>query len=734
MFANILGNSFQYEVLSVVPYPMLVVGKTGEILYMNECASQFYEQLYKGETITRISSIIESAYMQQWEEQVRQVVRLRETAEMNLAFFDYPSKIYRVSITPYYIHSEVIIGVMVHKENRTFTFKKKLDGGNHAILKQELTNLKSERENMLKLQTAVTVKLQKEGNDFIISFIAGSLLQDLGIVPQRVMGESFRLVFAHYPEKIAEKLTIYNRAWNGENMVYEDGFNGISYLASIAPIYKEGIVCELLLSIVDITSLKQSQNKLQESEQKYRSLLQYHPENVCLFDLEGNMVEINPEVERLLQKPKRLLLGTSFTDYLDRRDVVMAYEEFVETTKGEPRKFQIRVPKEDNSVTYLEVTSIPMYMNGILKGVYGVARDITKKKEMEQELIATKNLLESFIENTSDAIMLTSKKGCILRVNQAFENLYGWRKDEVVGKDILKIFHDFKDEVKMLFQGVQDGEMFRNVDTIRRRLDGTPLYVSITASPIKNGEGDIYGVSSIVRDITDRKQTEELLRRSEKLAVIGQLAAGVAHEIRNPLTSLKGFLQLFHEMKMTSDDILQVMMDEINRIEMITNEFLSLAKPHVTKFDYYPINDIMGQVVKLGEIEGGVSNIMIETQFHPCSPVIFGDANKLKQVFLNIIKNSIEAVGQKGVITISTSLKEECVSISIADNGVGIEENRLKYVGEPFYSTKEKGTGLGLMVSRKIIEEHKGEMVITSEIENGTTVEIKLPGCSALKW
>jgi signal transduction histidine kinase len=275
-----------------------------------------------------------------------------------------------------------------------------------------------------------------------------------------------------------------------------------------------------------------------------------------------------------------------------------------------------------------------------------------------------------------------------------YENIL--RLQKVVTLKLKKQGNDF-------FHGARNGKSFKGVETKRNRTDGTDFYVSITLSPIKNGEGNICGVSSIIRDITERKETEELLHRSEKLAIIGQLAAGVAREIRNPLTSLKGFLQLFNEIRMTNKEILQVMMDEIMRIEMITNEFLSLAKPHVTKFEHQRINDIIQQVVKLAEIEGLLADVTISTSLALDLPLIYGDTNKLKQVLLNLVKNSIEAVNEKGIVEIVTMAKGDHVSICVRDNGSGIEANRLKHIGEPFYSTKEKGTGLGLMISQKLL-------------------------------
>lgn len=526
MITNTLGSSFQYDILAVVPYPIFLIGTNGDIIHMNEHAERFHKLTYKPQKPSHISCIVDRYFQKRLKEVLERVVQEFEPIEVRLSFSSYPSKKYKVSFTPYRIHNETIIGMMVHNEKRkSFVLKKPLLK-QHSDIQEELNNSKLEYEN---------------------------------------------------------------------------------------------------------------------------------------------------------------------------------------------------------------ITTVPMHENGNIKGVYATTHNITKKKQIQQELIATKSLLESFIENTSDGILLIDENGLILHVNEAFEGLYGWKKEDVIGNDLLTIFQDYEEEVSELFHGVRNGKRFKGIETKRTKTNGTPFHVSLTMSPIKNEEGHIYGISSIIRDITDRKDTEELLRRSEKLAIIGQLAAGVAHEIRNPLTSLKGFLQLFHEMRITNKDILQVMMDEIIRIEMITNEFLSLAKPHVTKFEYHSINEIIQQVVKLGEIEGFLADVSIHTTLTPCLPTVYGDVNKLKQVFLNIVKNSIEAIDEKGVVNISTALKGNQVSTSFKDNGTGIEESRLNHLGEPFYSTKEKGTGLGLMVSRKIIEEHDGEMIITSEIGKGTTVEILLPACPAFQ-
>jgi PAS domain S-box-containing protein len=316
--------------------------------------------------------------------------------------------------------------------------------------------------------------------------------------------------------------------------------------------------------------------------------------------------------------------------------------------------------------------------------------------------------------------------GTILTVNKAFERMFGWSKSEAEGQNIEIIQRERKHEFKEYVKSVYAGNSLSDWETVRYHKLGHPLDISLTVGPIRDKMGIVIAVSSIMRDITDRKKTEDLLRTAEQLAMIGQLAAGVAHEIRNPLTSLNGFLQLINE-TLGKNEYIYVMRDELKRIEFITNEFLSLAKPHVKLFEKKNMAHIIDAVVKIAEIQGVLKNVVINTQLERNLPLIECDENQLKQVFLNILKNAIESMEDGGEVLIRSYVLHGFIHIDFKDTGSGIPEYRLKHIGEPFYSTKEKGTGLGLMISKKIINEHKGQLLIDSKEGKGTTISIHLP-------
>ncbi|WP_158553381.1 ATP-binding protein [Peribacillus saganii] len=240
----------------------------------------------------------------------------------------------------------------------------------------------------------------------------------------------------------------------------------------------------------------------------------------------------------------------------------------------------------------------------------------------------------------------------------------------------------------------------------------------------------VVEVNGSAIDITVEKNNEKRIREMEKLSVVGELAAGIAHEIRNPLTSLIGFTKIIKE-KITDSSIneyLVIMEDELDRINQIVNEFMFIAKPNETmEIKEANINALVRNVIKFMEPQTNLKSILVNLYFSD-KITAFCDPNQIKQVLINIIQNAIEATSESLSIDISLKkLDENQFKIEIRDRGCGISEERLKRLFEPFYTTKEKGTGLGLMVCKRIIEIHNGTIEVKSNPGFGTIFEIVLP-------
>ncbi|WP_223702335.1 ATP-binding protein [Sutcliffiella deserti] len=230
-----------------------------------------------------------------------------------------------------------------------------------------------------------------------------------------------------------------------------------------------------------------------------------------------------------------------------------------------------------------------------------------------------------------------------------------------------------------------------------------------------------------LRDITEYKKTESYIQNAEKLSVVGELAAGVAHEIKNPLTILKGFIQLIQANRF-NETYLAIMLKEIERIDQITNEFLVLSRPTVQEKSLYNIQKLFVEIEVLLSSFAIVKNIEIVHHYQD-TPAIYCDGNQLKQVFINIVKNSVEAVDYNGKINIVIEpYNKKNILIRIMDNGNGFPEHILSKVGQPFLTTKENGNGLGIIICKRIVENiHKGELNIYNEENGGAVVDIILP-------
>lgn len=335
--------------------------------------------------------------------------------------------------------------------------------------------------------------------------------------------------------------------------------------------------------------------------------------------------------------------------------------------------------------------------------------------------------MESFINHSTDAIYIMEVDGTINQMNNSFEGLFGYTEAETIGNRHVSVPQHLIGEVELIHERIRNGEVVHPIETFRSTKCGELIPVSITITPIRDHTDSMIGFANVCRDMRHRNQMEELLRRSEKLTMVGQLAAGVAHEIRNPLTTLRGFLQLQNQSLRLNHDHVKVMLSELDRINLIVGEFLILAKPQAVKFKVRDLRDILKEVTSLMSSQALLHNVILKEIYTKDDCRIPCEENQLKQVFINVLKNGIEAMPYGGNVHITVQRHHETISVHIADEGIGMDQETLKRIGDPFFTGKENGTGLGVMVSQRIIETHQGLMELDSQLNVGTTVKIMLP-------
>ncbi len=380
----------------------------------------------------------------------------------------------------------------------------------------------------------------------------------------------------------------------------------------------------------------------------------------------------------------------------------------------------------DFRVGHLSVYAITTASGIVISWFVGYYKQAGEKVER-----SAKEWEETF-DSITDLISIHSRDHRILRVNKAFVNAFNKTKDEIVGRSCFELFHGtdkppaFCPHEKTLGKGIAySTEQFEPL---------LGIWVQISTSPIFNEQGEIVATVHSTRDISERKKLLEQLMAQDRLASVGQLVAGVAHEIKNPLTGVVGFSDLLLTNKACKDfaEDLKIINDEAKRAVQIVNNLLTFARKQPEGKAEIQINEQIERVIALRAHEQKGNNIHVISRLAPDLPGIMGNSSQMLQVFFNLVVNAEHAMlgaHNKGTLTITTERAGDIVRVSIADDGSGISPENMKKLFIPFFTTKPagKGTGLGLSICYGIVTEHGGKLYAESEYGKGATFIIELP-------
>ncbi len=347
------------------------------------------------------------------------------------------------------------------------------------------------------------------------------------------------------------------------------------------------------------------------------------------------------------------------------------------------------------------------------------------------------------LENLEDAVIALDPQGRINLFNPAAQEFTGLSEKQSLGRLFFDRFSHQEILCKLTRTALEDGRSISDHEAVVLRMPGTrPRPVSVTASPIFTSAGNQQGVVLILRDLTQVRTLEEAIRRADRLSMIGTMAAGLAHEIKNPLGGIKGAAQLL-QMELSDNQELQeytqLMIRETERVNRIIEELMDLSRPREAKSSEVNISQVLDEIVMLQKQALAERNIRFSLRLDPSIPPLTGDRDLLVRLLLNLIKNAGEAEPDGGKITIESRIDSEyhmsvpgakptpMVLITISDNGPGIPRQQLDRIFTPFYTTKDGGTGLGLPTCQKIVTDHGGLMHFNERPEGGTSVKVSLP-------
>ncbi|HKZ18217.1 MAG TPA: ATP-binding protein [Geobacteraceae bacterium] len=356
-----------------------------------------------------------------------------------------------------------------------------------------------------------------------------------------------------------------------------------------------------------------------------------------------------------------------------------------------------------------------------------------------------KEYVNNVIDSVGDGVIVMDNQGIITLMNPAAEEITGFSRRQAQGNSFASIFGGEYGLNEMVEKTSCTGMTISDYENLvmKKSFQATP--VSATTSPLLLGSGERIGTILVLRDLTNIRELEDAVRQADRLSTLGTLAAGLAHEIKNPLGGIKGAAQLLErELPEGSElgEYIKVMLKEVGRVNKIVEELLHLTTPRKLKLNKINLNQILGDIIMLQKRAADKEKISFTQNFDLSIPPFLADEALLTQLFLNLIKNAVEAVDaakESGAIKVTSRMVSDYsltkkgerpsrfVAIDISDDGPGMEKEQLEHIFTPFFTTKSKGTGLGLAICQKIVSEHRGMIKVDSEPGKGTTFTAMLP-------
>ncbi len=486
------------------------------------------------------------------------------------------------------------------------------------------------------------------------------------------------------------------------------------------------------------TSLKEHIRKVVETEKRYRLLFEGAGDAIFIAEAEGekrgDIVDANPAAAEMHGYSMQELLNLNLVNDLDTLDAAKeAPERIKRILSGEWIKAEIPHRKKDGTVFPVEASAgLLTYMGR--KYILAIDRDISARKKIENEILQAKNDWEETFDTIRDMITVHDKEFNIIHANRAAKEFLALPPLDVVKAKCYAYFHG-KDCPP---ENCPTCECFKTKEPASFEFFEPHFdkYFEVRAMPRFDSKKEMTGLIHVVRDITERKRVQETLQRAEQMKLVGEWAAGLAHEIKNPLAGIKVSVQVLREEPNISEEdraIASKAVDEIGRIESLIRSLLDFARPPKPQLMAVDLNDIIDKILSFGLKDPSLlSNVTaaidISKDFDEHLPETLADPMQLKQAFLNLMLNAIQAMPNGGTLTVRTSYDEKqgFIRITISDTGTGMDKQTLDKVFEPFFTTKAKGTGLGLAITQRLIEQQGGQIHVESTPGTGTLFTILL--------
>ncbi len=473
-----------------------------------------------------------------------------------------------------------------------------------------------------------------------------------------------------------------------------------------------------------------------EAERKYRELFDSIQEGLFFATPDGRFLDVNDAMVRMLGYASREeLLRADVGPHLYPAPDVR--ERFLQALaeRGVLRNYEETLRRKDGTLlhTLQNITAV-RDPRGRIAQIRGLMLDVTEQKTFQSQLQRERDFNQKILNTTQSMILVLDTAGLISYANRRCYEA-GYQEDELIGHRLVDwVEASHREDFDAALGTTANGQQVENLELRVRRSDGSMGHFSISLSPMRDEQKAVNSVVVVMTDITDAALLQAKLAHSEKMATIGRLVSGVAHEVNNPLAAILGFTDLLlenPEVPLSARDDLQIILQETQRTKDIVQDLLSFARQRPVQRELVQVNSVLRQTIKLRSYDFASHGVEVLEDLEETLAPALGDSQQLQQVFLNILNNAYDAVqeaGQRGCIKIHTRRRIDMIEVAISDNGTGIADPQRIF--DPFYTTKQvgKGTGLGLSICYGIVRAHGGEIQCWSnEEEAGSTFVVRIP-------
>jgi len=496
---------------------------------------------------------------------------------------------------------------------------------------------------------------------------------------------------------------------------------------------------------------RELEQRIKRTEYKYQDLIENASDLIFTLNARGEFVFINRRWSVLTGYLREAWKDRSILEMVLPEDRASVEGNFLNTLKGKSRIFEMRIQSQTGKIIYLSTNINPIFERGEVVGCVGIARDVTQRKKLEQEITELKNFNESIIQSIGSGLMTLDLESRISSFNQAAEEVLGWRSHEVIGKNLGELLP--ADKVRELLPESEDdlmepSSLHREMELERK--DSKRIHIGFTVTARRDNRSQRVGTIVSFRDISQIKQMQAEVIRMDRLASLGVLASGIAHEIRNPLAGIKTVAQTLEEDLDPGDgkrEYVARIIRQVNRMDELLRTLFSYARPQAPVRRLSKLRDIISEVNALLQQRLEKANIRFEESYAHDLPSVYVDFHQIQQVFINLMLNAIDAMPEGGSLSVmarplytvmrqvdrrgkrieNPPKRELYAQVRITDTGEGIAKDNLQAIFDPFFTTKAQGSGLGLSIVYRIVQEHGGSIHVESEIAKGTTFILLLP-------